>query len=148
HAPALDAEAAVVGVEAVAAPVAVGVIGVGGELHENLRVGTWPRRADDKEQLRLGRLAAGWRDLHASRVIAGLPIRGNFQLQRDRPATAVRGRVRRNGVRPAGRIILLPDHYPFGADAGDLQAVLRCLGRDVEGDLLAGRVAEFVRIAL
>ena len=120
---------AVEGVEAEAAPVIVGVVGVGGEFEQDgsglERVWRFP----EDEVARAFRLTRAEGDV----VVAGIPIGGNGNLEGDGPSAAVGGGIFRSWVFGTGDRILFENGFGFGAEAGNFERKCRGGGGDVQG---------------
>ena len=120
---------AIVGVEAEAAPVIVGVVGVGGEFEQDgsglERVWRFP----EDEVARAFRLTRAEGDV----VVAGIPIGGNGNLEGDGPSAAVGGGIFRSWVFGTGDRILFENGFGFGAEAGNFERKCRGGGGDVQG---------------
>ena len=148
HAAALDLVLAVVGVEAVAAPVRVGVVGVGRELKEDLRVLAWLFRAHDEEGRReSGALVESAAD---DLVVARGGIVRELELCCDRPVTPARRGVFWDGVLGCGELTLSRVRRKRGPTPhrNDGEPQLGRRGGEVQLHLVAGGVTQLVGVAL
>ena len=120
---------AVEGVEAEAAPVVVGVVGVGGELEKDGSGLDRVRRLSEDEVARTFRFTRAKGDV----VVAGIPIGGNGKLKGGGPSAAVGGGIFRSWVFGTGDRILFENGFGFGAEAGNFERKCRGGGGDVQG---------------
>ncbi len=148
HAAALDLVPAVVGVEAVPAPVGVGVVGVGRELKEDLRV--LPRffGPDDEESLGCDGLGVLDFGRHHQLVVTRAPRSWNLNDRHARPTAAVGRGVLGDRVRVGLDPEVHTGGHPVGADADNLEVKRSRLGRNMEFDLVAFDVAQLIGVAL
>ena len=150
----LQAAAAVIAVEAVAAPVVVGVVGIGRQLQEDARVGR-ASGTDDEEAPALGGAPSPAHELAAlvpgaqrELVVAAAPEGRHLQRVGNRPAAAIGGGVFRHRMGRSGQLVLPPHHFAPGTDPRHFQLILLRAGGHVKAHLLAGPVAELIGIAL
>lgn len=120
---------AVEGVEAEAAPVVVGVVGVGGELEKDGSGLDRVRRLSEDEVARTFRFTRAKGDV----VVAGIPIGGNGNLEGGGPPTAVGGGIFGNWVVGAWDGILFENGFGFGTETGDFERKGGGRGGDVKG---------------
>jgi len=121
------AEAAV-GVEAEAAPVVVGVVGVGGEFEQDRSGLERVRRFPKDEVARTFRLTRAEGDV----VVAGIPIGGNANIEGGGPSAAVGGGIFRSWVFGTGNGILFENGFGFGAETDDFERKCRGGGGDMK----------------
>ena len=151
----LDSGAAVVGVEAEAAPVVVGVVGVGRELNERLRIRAGGRGPYDEEAGRLDVapaplhvLAAAILGLERHLVVAALPILRHWHGEQGGPAAAVRGGILGDRGFASGDVGLGEDDFTLGSEPGDLDGELWRGRGHVQRQLLARLTADPSGVAL
>ena len=152
----LDFGARVETVEREAAPVVVSVVGVGGELKENFRTSgcVRGRGPNDKEEIAFGGAsafvgvgAAAIFGAQADFVISSLPIGRKLETKGCRPVATVRGGIFGNGMLCPWNVVCFENSSVGRAEAGDFQSVCRRGGGDVEGNFVAGGIADFSSIA-
>ncbi len=150
----LQAAAAVVGVEAVPAPVVVGVVGIRGQLEEDAGVGG-ARASDDEEAPALGGAPPPAHELaplvlgaQRELVVAAAPVVGYFQLTGDRPAAAMGRGVFRDRMARSRQPVLPPYDLAAGTDPRHFQRVRRGAGRHVEANRVPRLVAQLIGVSL
>ena len=141
---ALDFVPAVIGVKAEAAPVVVGIVGVGGEFEED---GCWfggvGRFAEDEVAGRV----LGLRCAEGDVIISGFPICGDGNTDRRGPVAAMRRGVFGSRMGGADDVVLFPNGDPLGAETGEFGGKFWGGAGDMKRDAFAGGVADTACVA-